>query len=218
MLTVQEAIRQRRSIRSFTDKPVPDDIIRELLEAARLAPSASNRQPWRFIVVTDPKERAKLRRICWDQAFIEQAPVVFVCCADLTAYAQPSRLKRSQEFIDYGVTETLSGRFADPEFRAALLKMPDPDLGIFVAAAVANVYIAIEHMVLTATALGLGSCWVGALGDEGEINAMFGLPKTTVVVAVLPVGYPAVTPPPRPRISLSEMLLRPLEAVVEREL
>jgi len=218
MLTVQEAIRQRRSIRSFTDKPVPDDIIRELLEAARLAPSASNRQPWRFIVVTDPKERAKLRRICWDQAFIEQAPVVFVCCADLTAYAQPSRLKRSQEFIDYGVTETLSGRFADPKFRAALLKMSDPDLGIFVAAAVANVYIAIEHMVLTATALGLGSCWVGALGDEGEINAMFGLPKTTVVVAVLPVGYPAVTPPPRPRISLSEMLLRPLEAVVEREL
>ena len=215
MLTVQEAIRQRRSIRSFTDKPVPDDIIRELLEAARLAPSASNRQPWRFIVVTDLKERAKLRRICWDQAFIEQAPVVFVCCADLTSYAQPSRLKRSQEFMDYGVTETLSGRFADPEFRAALLKLPDPDLGIFVAAVVANVYIAVEHMVLTATAYGLGSCWVGALGDEGEINAMFGLPKTTVVVAVLPVGYPAVTPPPRPRISLSEMLLRPLEAVVE---
>jgi hypothetical protein len=56
---------------------------------------------------------------------------------------------------------------------------------------------------------------VGALGDEGEINAMFGLPKTTVVVAVLPVGYPAVTPPPRPRISLSEMLLRPLEAPVK---
>jgi len=166
-------------------------------------------------VVTDPKERVRLRRICWDQAFIEQAPVVFVCCADLTSYAQPSRLKRSQEFIDYGVTETLSGRFADPEFRAALLKLPDPDLGIFVAAAVANAHIAIEHMVLTATTLGLGSCWVGALGDEGEINAMFGLPKTTVVVAVLPVGYPAVTPPPRPRISLSEMLLRPLEAVVE---
>jgi len=141
--------------------------------------------------------------------------VVFVCCADLTAYAQPSRLKRSQEFMDYGVNETLSGRFADPELRAALLKMPDPDLGIFVAIAAANVYIAVEHMVLTATTLGLGSCWVGALGDEGEINAMFGLPKTTVVVAVLPVGYPAVTPPPRPRISLSEMLLRPLEAVVE---
>jgi nitroreductase len=215
MLTVKEAIQQRRSIRKFLDKPVSAEMINEILEAARLAPSASNRQPWRFIVVTDPKERAKLRKICWDQAFIEQAPVVFVCCADLTAYAQPSRLKRSQEFIDYGVTRTLSGRFADPEFRASLLKLPDPDLGIFVAAAVANTYIAIEHMVLTATALGLGSCWVGALGSEGELNTMFGLPKTTVVAAVLPVGYSATTPPQRPRISLSEMLLRPLEAEIK---
>lgn len=215
MLTVKEAIQQRRSIRKFLDKPVSAEMINEILEAARLAPSASNRQPWRFIVVTDPKERAKLRQICWDQAFIEQAPVVFVCCADLTAYAQPSRLKRSQEFIDYGVTKTLSGRFADPEFRASLLRLPDPDLGIFVAAAVANTYIAIEHMVLTATALGLASCWVGALGSEGELNTMFGLPKTTVVAAVLPVGYSATTLPQRPRISLSEMLLRPLEAEIK---
>jgi nitroreductase len=215
MLTVKEAIQKRRSMRKFLDRPVSAEMINEILEAARLAPSASNRQPWRFIVVTDPKERAKLRQVCWDQAFIEQAPVVFICCADLTAYAKPSRLKRSQEFIDYGVTETLSGRFADPELRAALLNMPDPDLGMFLSAAVANTYIAIEHMVLTATALGLSSCWVGALGGEGELNAMFRLPKTTIVAAVLPVGYTATTPPPRPRISLSEMLLRPLEAPVK---
>jgi nitroreductase len=191
---------------------VPDDIVHELLEAARLAPSASNRQPWRFIVVTDGKEKAKLRKICLDQAFIEQAPLVFVCCADLTAYSQSSRKKRAQEFIDYGVRGTLSGRFADPVYQASLLAEPDTDLGIFLTAAVANTYIAVEHMVLTATALGLGTCWVGALGNEGEINDFFGLPKTTVVVALLLVGYPTVIPPPRPRVSLSEILLRPLSA------
>jgi nitroreductase len=215
MLTVGEAIRQRRSIRRFRNDPVPREMVDEILEAARLAPSGSNRQPWRFIVVTDPVERTKLRQICLDQAFIEQAPVVFVCCADLLAYSRSSRLKRSQEFVDYGVTQTLSGRFADPEFRATLLNLPDPDLSAFVAPAVANTYIAIEHMVLTAMALGLGSCWVGALGDQGEINRLFHLPETLVVAAVLPVGYPDKVPPPRPRISISEILLRPLEAAVK---
>jgi len=192
-------------------------MINEILEAARLAPSGGNRQPWRFLVVTDPEERAKLRKICWDQAFIEQAPVVFVCGADLTAYSQASRQKRSQELIDYGVTRTLSGRFADPEFRASLLKLPASDLKLFVAPAVAGTYIAIEHMVLTATALGLGCCWVGALGGEGEIHALFNLPKTLVVAAVLPVGYTDNVPPPRPRIPLSEILLRPLQAAIKEE-
>jgi len=215
MLTVEEAIKQRRSIRKFLDKPVPNEVIQQLLEAARLAPSGSNRQPWRFIVVTDPEEKAKLRQICLDQAFIEEAPVVFICCADLSAYSRPSRLKRAQEFIDARVTETLSGRFADPEFRAAMANLPDTDLGLFRAVAVSNTYIAVEHMVLTATALGLGSCWVGALGGEGEINAMFSLPDTIVAAVVLPVGYPDKVPPPRPRIPVSEILLRPLEAAIK---
>lgn len=210
MLTVAEVIRQRRSIRSFRSHPVSEQVIQDMLEAARLAPSGSNRQPWRFIVVTNAAEKARLRQICVGQAFIEQAPVVFVCCADLTAYSQSARRKRYQEFIDYGVTETLSGRFADPAYRASLLAEPELQLRTFLTAAVANTYIAIEHMVLTATALGLGTCWVGALGDEGEMEAFFSLPTTTVVVAVLPVGYPTMVPPPRPRVSLSEILLRPL--------
>ena len=215
MLTVAKAIRQRRSIRRFLEKPIPPEIIDQMLEAARLAPSGSNRQPWRFLVITDPEEKARLRQICLDQAFIEQAPVVFVCCADLVAYSQPSRLKRAQEFIDNKVTETLSGRFADPQFREALARLPDTDLQLYRAAAVANTYIAIEHMVLMATSQGLGSCWVAALGQEGEINAMFGLPETLVVAAVLPVGYTDNVPPPRPRIPVSEILLRPMATVIK---
>ena len=213
MLTVSAAINQRRSIRSFRSDPVPDAAILEILEAARLAPSGSNRQPWRFIVVTDNDEKTRLRKICFDQAFIEEAPVVFVCCVDLTAYAKAAREKRSQEFIDYGVTETLSGYFADPAIRELFLNAADTDLNEHFMSALANTYIAVEHMVLTATALGLGSCWVGAIGSVEEMNALFHLPPTTLVVAVLPVGHPAKIPPPRPRISLDSILLRPFPAV-----
>jgi len=210
MLTVSEAINQRRSIRSFRSDPVSGDAIGEILEAARLAPSGSNRQPWRFIVVTDKDEKKGLRKICFDQAFIEEAPVVFVCCVDLTAYAKAAREKRSQEFIDYGVTETLSGYFADPAIRELFLNAPDTDLNAHFMSALANTYIAVEHMVLTATALGLGTCWVGAIGSPEEMNSLFHLPPTTIVVAVLPVGHPSKIPPPRPRMSLNSILLRPL--------
>jgi nitroreductase len=209
MLTVEEAIRQRRSIRRFKPDAVPEEFIVEILEAARQAPSGSNRQPWRFIAVTEAGERARLREICFDQAFIEQAPVVFICCVDLLAYSQDQRKLRNQEFVDAGVLQTLSGRFADPAFREALLAMPDGDLTMYRPMATANTYIAVEHMVLTATALGLGSCWIGAFG-EAELNEMFNLPSTTLPVAVLPVGYPAQNPPPMPRIALSKILLRPL--------
>jgi len=191
---------------------VPDEAIHQILEAARLAPSGSNRQPWRFLVVTNAVEKARLRQICLEQTFIEQAPVVFVCCTDLTAYSQATGRKHYQEFMDYGVTETLSGRLADPNFWAGQLAEPEPELTTILTKAVANTYIAIEHMVLTATALGLGTCWVGAVDDERKIEAFFGLPATTVVIAVLPVGYPVEVPPPRPRLSLSEILLRPLSA------
>jgi nitroreductase len=134
----------------------------------------------------------------------------FVCCTDLLAYSLAQRKLRRQEAIDSGATQTLSGRFADPAFREAMDAMPESDLRAFQQVAVANTFIAVEHMVLTATALGIGSCWIGALGDKAEISQMFGLPATTFPVIVLPVGYPAHNPPPRARIALSEILLRPL--------
>ena len=211
MLTVLECIRQRRSIRSFRSDPVPDEAIHQMLEAARLAPSGSNRQPWRFIVVTEAKEKTRLRQICNDQAFIEQAPVVLVCCVDLTVYSSAATRQRFQEFADQGVMETLSGRITDPAYRAELIAQ-SPEFETTLAGAMANTYIAIEHMVLIATASGLGTCWVGALGEEREIEKFFRLPDTTVVVAVLPVGYPVKVPPPRPRLSLEKILLRPLSA------
>jgi len=77
-----DAIRKRKSVRSFKDKAVEDDKLMDVLEAARLAPSASNRQEWRFVVVTDKKKREALAHAALNQAFVGEAPVVIACCAE----------------------------------------------------------------------------------------------------------------------------------------
>jgi nitroreductase len=209
MLTVWEAIKIRRSIRKCAPDDVPEDMVTQMLEAARLAPSGSNRQPWRFLVVRDREIRKQLRRICLGQRFIEEAPVVIVCFGDFEGYSATARKKRRQEFMDSGVMSTTSGRFADPKFIAYIDSLPVPPREQLVTPVVANTYIAIEHLVLMATALGLSTCWVGAF-DPTEINRLFGLGDTLLPVAVIPVGYVAgEIPPPRPRLRLEEILVKP---------
>jgi nitroreductase len=210
MLTVEEAIKQRRSIRHFKSDPVSKEMVLQMLEAARLAPSGSNRQPWRYVVVTDAEEKKKLRALCVDQAFIEEAPVVFVACADPGSYARDSREARSQEFTQAGVIPDLTGRFADAAFRQKFLIENEPDVATVNLAISLMTYISIEHLVLTATALGLGSCWVGAITDKEAIKVNLGIPKNYLVVALVAVGYAQRWPPARPRLSLEQILLRPL--------
>jgi len=81
-LEVFEAIKTRRSIRSFTDEDVSNEDIERILDAARYAPSAGNIQPWIFIVVRDEKIKMRLSEAALGQFFIEEAPVVIVVCAD----------------------------------------------------------------------------------------------------------------------------------------
>ena len=80
-MNVMEAIRKRHSIRSYEDKEVEDEKLNLILEAGRLAPSASNRQEWRYIVVRDKETRQKLVDAAAGQAFVGEAPVVIACCA-----------------------------------------------------------------------------------------------------------------------------------------
>lgn len=80
-MDVMEAIRKRHSIRSYEDKEVEEEKLNLILEAGRLAPSASNRQEWRYIVVRDKQTRQKLVDAAAGQAFVGEAPVVIACCA-----------------------------------------------------------------------------------------------------------------------------------------
>jgi nitroreductase len=75
-----ETIETRRSVRSFRDDAVPDDALTRVLNAARIAPSGSNRQPTRLIVVREPEARKALVPLCEGQQFVAEAPVVIAAC------------------------------------------------------------------------------------------------------------------------------------------
>ncbi len=79
-MDLMEAIKTRRSIRKYKETPVPENLLKEVLNAARLAPSAENAQPWKIVVVRDVEVRQKVTQACNGQRFLLQAPVVLVLC------------------------------------------------------------------------------------------------------------------------------------------
>lgn len=203
MTTVMEAIRQRRSIRRFKPEPIPSEILAELIEAARLAPSGSNRQPARFRVVTDEEGKKKLAEASFGQQHLAQAGAVFICCADMNAYSQLSGRQRRDEMIAAGV-------YAPDSARGPVDGWEDPkDIDAYLPQAWLNVGIAVEHVVLAATALGLGTCWVQMFSRK-KVGEAFGIGRETPIIALLAVGYPDQDPAPRPRHPVEKILLAPL--------
>ena len=81
-----EVIKQRKSVRTYKSDPIPDDVLEEILEAGSCAPSAQNRQPWRYLVINDNQKVRELARNCGliglSNFFIKSAPLVIVACAD----------------------------------------------------------------------------------------------------------------------------------------
>jgi nitroreductase len=156
-MEVSEAIRARRSVRAYDSRPIPDDLITKVLEAGRIAPSASNYQPWHFIVVKDASKRQVLSEGKFAK-FLTESPVVIVGCGD---------------------------RKTSPKWY------------------VVDTTIALQQMVIAATAEGLGTCWIGSF-DEDSVREALSVPERFAVVAMLAVGYPkqkpgSVVPPTRTR-------------------
>ena len=164
-MNVMQAIQTRRSIRSYKDQPVEPEKLQQVLEAARLAPSASNNQDWKFIVVQDQQTRKALVSVCHNQKFVGQAPVVIAACS-----TNPQRTMASGQ-----------------------------------PAAAVDLAIAVDHMTLAAVELGLGTCWIGAF-DAPAAAKLLGLPADAVVVHILPLGYPASSPPAHKAKPASEVI------------
>ena len=156
-MTFSELVKDRYSVRSYSDRPVEDDKIAAVLEAGRVAPTAKNIQPACVYVVRSPEAIGKLRAVC-KMAF--DAPVVLVVCADL-----------GQSFVS---------PFTERNFG-------DTDAAIVT-----------DHMMLQATELGLGTCWVGWF-EPGPIKEALGIPEGLTIMNLLPMGYPSATSAPSPR-------------------
>jgi nitroreductase len=194
-----EAIRRRRSIRAYLDEPIPAEHINQILEAARIAPSASNVQSWKFRVVTDEATRVLLCQAAFNQKFVEEAPVVVVACIDLEAYGE-----RARKTLELARSGAAGANLSSLLCLVGAEKLEDEVRCI--SNAVINVSIAVEHMVLTAASLGLGSCWVRAF-DPDEVSRLLDLPPECPPLFLLPLGYAGEDPGMRPRKPLEDILL-----------
>ena len=199
-MNVSEAIRKRRSIRKFKPDPIPEEKIRLLLESARLAPSGTNTQPWRFIVIKDNDTKKKLQEAAHNQRHIGRAPVIIVCCADLKAFKEfPERV---DELIESGALPERTREVFIPYLSKGMDTVTKDALMV---AAAANVAIAVEHIVLQAVEIGLGTCWVRWYEDN-KIKEILDIPKHVEVMALLPVGVPDEEPSQRPRQELNKIV------------
>lgn len=168
-------IEMRRSIRKYIDKPVENEKITEILESARLAPSGNNTQPWHYIVVESKEMREKIMTASHNQKWMLTAPVFIVCAADVRC-----RIKEDISIDDNSPQDEVKRIIRDTA-------------------------ISVGYMLLQATNLGLGTCWVGDFTQE-EIRPVLNIPSDKYVVGVITVGYPNEAPKPRPRKNLEDIV------------
>lgn len=139
---VFDAVRTVLAVREYQDKPLPAGLMRQVVEAARLTASASNRQPWHFVLIQDREALREMGRLVRTGPYVATAAAAVVVAVDKSN-----------------------------------------------ALAVSDASRAIQSMILTAWADGVGSNWTGFSGLEG-VRQKVGLPDTYDVIAVLPFGYP----------------------------
>ena len=162
----RELIEKRYSVRAYKPDPVEDDKLKQVLEAARMAPTACNIQPFRLIVIETAKIKDQLSRV-YSGDWLSKAPIVICGCT-----------VPSEAWV----------RQYDAKNHA------DIDLAI-----------AMDHLILAAADLGLGTCWIAAFDPEAA-REVFQIPDGLVPTILTPLGYPADAPRPKSRKSIEELV------------
>jgi nitroreductase len=194
-MELKEVIEKRRSVRKFKDKEIPEKIILEMVNAARLSPSGGNSQGWIFGIITDKKQKEKLAEAAGNQLWIKDAPVIMAGCSEIDwdIAEQPeddfgkivNYLRFGKEFIEYLC------EYHDRKACMTLFQNPTP-------------LIPMEHMFLTAVSHGLSACFIGYL-DVEKANKILNLPESITCLFLLPIGYPDETPKEKETKSLEEI-------------
>lgn len=176
-MTLDEIIKNRRSIRKFEDSPIDRNLIEQTIEAARLAPSACNSQPCKFVVLDDKNIKDEFSKTVFTGVYKNclnlglNAPAIIAVCAKIGGN------------ISTRVGQVISGT------RFYLI-----DQGI-----------AVEHLVLKAQELGLGTCWIGWF-DPKKAKKFLKLPLDVRCEILIAIGKPAEAPEARPRKELSQVI------------
>lgn len=199
-----EVIQSRRSIRKFKPDAVPEEMVKVLLEAASLAPSGTNIQPTRYIVIRSEEARAKLKS-CTPLPFVAAAPVIIACLIDTKApEAMGLRIQELREVKAFADTPLDAD---NSDYMKNRKKRNDADPAALKAYLKLNAAIAIDHLTLRAVDLGLGSCWI-MMFDQEKTRALLELEDRYEIVALIPVGYPDQSPSRRPRLGAEAIVLK----------
>ena len=159
-----QSLFDRKSVRAYTDEPIPEEAVRTILTAATQAPTPGNQQLYTILHITDPSLKHRLSISCDNQPFIEKAPLVLVFCADC--------LKWYNAYREAGCTPRR------------------PDVGDLMLA-VSDANIAAQNAVVAAESLGIGSCYIGDIMENIETQQkILQLPRYVFPAVMLVFGYP----------------------------
>lgn len=186
---VLDLLRGRRSVRAFDERPVPEAVIAEMLEAGRLSPSGGNENPYRFGVVTDKELIGQIAEAAHRQAWIAAAPLLVVLC-----------VKVAPEEAEAGPFQ----EFRFPHFGQAMRALPP---GLFVALNQEEHQTKIpgSYMALVALEHGIGSTWVSRFRVP-EVARLLELPRDVLPCEILVLGYPLSEGEMAPKKPLSEIV------------
>ena len=200
-IPVLEALHSTPSRRYLSSEPIPDEVIRAILDAAVRGPNGGNRQAWGWVVVTDPAIKATIApwyRAGWDQAYGHRRAEVLAAGPDSPG---PGMSRASFLAADHlAATIDRAPMWVFPVLRGAA-DSTNPRLG-------SSIYGAVQQLILAARAYGIGSTLTTLhVGHEEQVRTLLGLPADAATMALIPLGYPA-------RGRWAQPSGRPLEQVV----